>query len=169
MPKPCCPWKDSPESLRRMRRYAGRRLALFLTTLDDEAMGLRYVKWNQWNCNKEREMWPMSCGKDRQNFRVQGSKWPVTFAQKAAWQWQKPGAGHPKKRKARLGSEPYVRAVVGLDYCAAGVGAPGNWLGTSPTLKRAKRRMVMFSPSLAMAWVIFSPMVTVSSLMKCCS
>ena len=36
---------------------------------------------------------------------------------------------------------------------------------TSPTLYRAKRRMDMFSPSLATACVIISPMVTLSSLM----
>src|ERR1700681_127783 len=35
---------------------------------------------------------------------------------------------------------------------------------TSPTLKRTKRRMPMFSPSLTMAWLIISPIVTLSSL-----
>jgi len=37
---------------------------------------------------------------------------------------------------------------------------------TSPTLKRANRRIVMFSPSFAIAEFTISPMVTLSSLMK---
>ncbi len=40
---------------------------------------------------------------------------------------------------------------------------------TSPTLNRTKRRTVMFSPSFAIVWLTSSPIVTDSSLMKCCS
>jgi hypothetical protein len=41
--------------------------------------------------------------------------------------------------------------------------APGPLI--SPTLKRTNRRMEMFSPSFAIACVIISPIVTLSSLM----
>ena len=51
---------------------------------------------------------------------------------------------------------------------SAGTGAvsgPPPGPPISPTLKRAKRRIEIFSPSLAIACVIISPMVTLSSLM----
>ena len=76
-----------------------------------------------------------------------------------------------KKRAFRFPGTLWKAALKFMRYALTGAGTgavsgpapPGPPI--SPTLKRTNRRMEMFSPSLAIAAVIISPIVTLSSLM----
>src|SRR6266478_6205584 len=70
---------------------------------------------------------------------------------------------HPRQQHLTdgLGSIHYALTGAGTGAVSGVADAPPL---ISPTLNRAKRRIEIFSPSLAIAWVIISPIVTLSSL-----
>lgn len=72
----------------------------------------------------------------------------------------------PAKKPGRLKSLlEIVNAYAGTATPASPALGAADPPATSPTLKRTKRRTETFSPSLAIACVIISPIVTDSSLM----
>jgi hypothetical protein len=78
-----------------------------------------------------------------------------------------------KKRPGLTGTlRVHICMIWSDDYDLIGSGAGTGAVSgpaapplTSPTLNRTNRRIEIFSPSLAIAWLIISPIVTLSSLM----
>src|SRR5438445_10319769 len=148
-----------------MRRYAGLvffasfLLAFFVTALTRRFAGSKILGIVTNN------LWPRPLRAGRTKLR---SAFSLADQPRAT----KSHPGRPKKNERSGSSEALRNAVYSacVSYALPGTGAGGASDSadapplTSPTLKREKRRMEMFSPSLAIAWLIISPIVRLSSL-----